>query len=255
MEVLQQIVVYSAVGYTFLLTDSGIENGNYSTDVSKYDEKNITDWFLLKCDKRNASNIMLALEAEIEKSGKCIQKHVDLESLENDFRAGIEANTLDVFFQKYCEAWNPLHGCLNGTFLLVEKCLDGDEKKQVDAALGIVDYIASTLCSDNAYMFRKFYTEGGLACLEERWDDIEKCIKSHTIKMPNRDEDCQDLGKIRICIQDGMKNSNKSGPAEVLNDLLELVDNKFCNSTISSGTRGSIEAIFLIALLYSNIYF
>nr|XP_023023823.1 27 kDa glycoprotein-like [Leptinotarsa decemlineata] len=190
----------------------------------------------------------------------CSSKFMNLSNVESDLRKAIETKSLDNVFQRYCKIWTPFMNCLNETILVLKECLDEDEKYQVDVALDIFDYMQVTLCSHGAIKFRQFYKEGGLDCVQEEWENIKKCIdEQKSIPKMLRQGNCQDFGEIRVCISEKLKFSNNSGPTEAINDMMQLLDEKFCNNASVStpapatGHQSLVTPVLLIAVFYLTL--
>uniref|UniRef100_V5I8Q2 Hemolymph protein n=1 Tax=Anoplophora glabripennis TaxID=217634 RepID=V5I8Q2_ANOGL len=149
-----------------------------------------------------------------------------------------KTGSMDEVFGKYCNKWPSIYACLDNVTLTARSCMDDKEEVAFNKSLQIVSELQEFMCFKDGDRLAMFVAEGGMECVNEQKDGIQKCI-NETVgeKIPDPEDfsvaslptflfsrrDCEDFDNIRACVNKELEKCKNTTPANIVDAFFKFL--------------------------------
>jgi len=190
-----------------------------------------------KCKKMGHPEAYRAAEAGRDELQECIMSLVNVTELQAEMEQAKPTGDLDSVFRKYCRRSPQFQQCVNNFTLLIEPCLNEEEKENKKLIQNITDSILKFVCYKEGDRIALFIAEGGPECLSANQEAIQNCAnKTITKNLPKEtlsvdnlpslvfgEEQCRDMADLQKCVVKALESCSEPTPANIVDSMFNFV--------------------------------
>jgi len=207
-----------------------------------------------KCKKMGHPEAYRAAEAGREELVECVKSLVNVTELQAEMERAKPTGDLDTVFRKYCRKSPQFQDCINNFTLLIEPCLNEEEKENKNLLQNIADSILKFVCYKEGDRIALFIAEGGPECISANQEAIHNCAnKTITKNLPKEtlsvdnlpslvfgEEQCRDMADLQICVVKALETCSEPTPANIVDSMFNFVRKMTPCAKFRTGPGGSL---------------
>lgn len=190
-----------------------------------------------KCKKMGHPEAYQAAEAGRDELQECVMSLVNVTELNAEMDKAKPTGDLDAVFRKYCRKSPQFQQCINNFTLLIEPCLNEEEKENKNLIQNITDSILKFVCYKEGDRIALFIAEGGPECISANLEAIQTCAnKTITKNLPKEtlsvdnlpslvfgEEQCRDMADLQKCVVKALETCSEPTPANIVDSMFNFV--------------------------------
>uniref|UniRef100_A0A1A9WFA8 DUF19 domain-containing protein n=1 Tax=Glossina brevipalpis TaxID=37001 RepID=A0A1A9WFA8_9MUSC len=158
--------------------------------------------------------------------GKCLNDQLDFNKLPAKVTESMFRNNLQPLFSKYCEKRPNLMKCVDKFSKELIPCFDKNDNKSLKDFVSMIRKFLEFLCLNNGSQMELFITRGGVGCIAQYSENIEKCLIPHLKKIdksPITVKDCNIVNDMEKCIVNNLNACRDKTPSNIVRDLFRYM--------------------------------
>lgn len=129
-----------------------------------------------KCKKLTGDDRAYDLASRAKDSlENCVKSQVNITELQQEIEDAKPSGDLDTVFGKYCKKTPTVIQCVKDFMTSVDPCLEEKEKANKKIVMNMTESLIDFLCFKDGDRIAMFIAEGGVECIQERQEAVQRC--------------------------------------------------------------------------------